>query len=91
VLSIKNLTKTYPGGTRALRGVSLEIPPGMFGLVGPNGAGKSTLMKILATLLEPDDGTAHLDGIQSLVISADANDGINPVFPDTSEHDAALA
>jgi len=63
VLSIKNLTKTYSGGARALRGVSLEIPPGMFGLVGPNGAGKSTLMKILATLLEPDDGTAHMDGI----------------------------
>lgn len=63
MLSIKNLTKTYSGGTRALRGVSLEIPPGMFGLVGPNGAGKSTLMKILATLLEPDDGTAHMDGI----------------------------
>jgi ABC-type glutathione transport system ATPase component len=43
VLSIKNLTKTYPGDSRALRGVSLEIPPGMFGLVGPNGAGKSTV------------------------------------------------
>ena len=44
----------------ALRGVSLEIPQGMFGLVGPNGAGKSTLMKILATLLEPDEGSAKL-------------------------------
>ena len=43
MLSIKNLTKTYPGDSRALRGVSLEIPPGMFGLVGPNGAGKSTV------------------------------------------------
>jgi ABC-2 type transport system ATP-binding protein len=49
VLPINNLTKTYPGGTRALRGVSLQIPQGMFGLLGPNGAGKSTLMKILAT------------------------------------------
>jgi len=43
VLSIRNLAKTYPGGVRALRGVSLDIPPGMFGLIGPNGAGKSTL------------------------------------------------
>jgi ABC-type multidrug transport system ATPase subunit len=63
VLSIRNLTKTYPGGARALRGVSLEIPPGMFGLLGPNGAGKSTLMKILATLLDPDSGSATLDGL----------------------------
>lgn len=47
MLSIDNLSKTYPGGVRALRGVSLNIPPGMFGLIGPNGAGKSTLMKIL--------------------------------------------
>jgi ABC-2 type transport system ATP-binding protein len=63
VLSIQNLKKTYPGGTRALRGISLEIPTGMFGLLGPNGAGKSTLMKILATLVEPDEGTARLDGL----------------------------
>jgi ABC-2 type transport system ATP-binding protein len=63
LLSIQNLTKTYSGGVRALRGISLEIPQGMFGLLGPNGAGKSTLMKILATLLEPDNGSAQLDGL----------------------------
>lgn len=63
MLSIRNLAKTYSGGVRALRGVSLEIPPGMFGLIGPNGAGKSTFMKILATLLDPDTGSATLDGL----------------------------
>lgn len=63
MLAIRDLTKTYAGGVRALRGVSLDIAPGMFGLLGPNGAGKSTLMKILATLLDPDSGSATLDGL----------------------------
>lgn len=71
MLSIRNLAKTYSGGARALRGVSLDIPPGMFGLIGPNGAGKSTLMKILATLLDPDTGTATLDGLD-LIADKDA-------------------
>lgn len=66
LLSLRNLTKTYAGGVRALRGVSLDIAPGMFGLLGPNGAGKSTLMKVLATLLDPDEGTATLDGVDLL-------------------------
>jgi ABC-type multidrug transport system ATPase subunit len=56
-LSIRGLSKTYPNGTRALKGISLDVPPGMFGLLGRNGAGKSTLMRILATLQEPDEGT----------------------------------
>lgn len=59
-LSILGLSKTYPNGTRALKGVSLDVPPGMFGLLGRNGAGKSTLMRILATLQEPDEGTIQL-------------------------------
>ena len=71
MLSIRDLNKTYPGGVRALRGISLDIPPGMFGLIGPNGAGKSTLMKILATLLEPDSGSAHLDSLD-LIADKDA-------------------
>jgi ABC-type multidrug transport system ATPase subunit len=66
MLSIHGLSKTYPGGVRALQDVSLEIGPGMFGLLGPNGAGKSTLMKILATLLEPDAGRVTFDGIDLL-------------------------
>lgn len=71
MLSIDNLSKTYPGGVRALRGISLNIPPGMFGLIGPNGAGKSTLMKILATLLDPDSGSASLNGLD-LIAQKDA-------------------
>ena len=59
-LSIRGLSKTYPNGTRALKGVSLDVPPGMFGLLGRNGAGKSTLMRILATLQDPDEGAIQL-------------------------------
>ena len=59
-LVIRELSKTYPNGTRALGRVSLDIPQGMFGLLGRNGAGKSTLMRILATLQEPDEGSVCL-------------------------------
>jgi ABC-type multidrug transport system ATPase subunit len=61
-LSINGLVKIHPGPVCALRGVSLEIPEGMFGLLGPNGAGKSTLMNILAGLMEPTAGSVLLDG-----------------------------
>jgi ABC-2 type transport system ATP-binding protein len=66
MLSIRGLAKTYPNGVQALNDVSLSIPTGMFGLLGPNGAGKSTLMRTLATLQEPDAGTAHLDDLDIL-------------------------
>ena len=59
-LVIRDLSKTYPNGTRALKDVSLDVPKGMFGLLGRNGAGKSTLMRIIATLQEPDAGTIRL-------------------------------
>jgi ABC-type multidrug transport system ATPase subunit len=66
MLSIRHLTKTYPGGVQALRGVSLDLSPGVFGLLGPNGSGKTTLMKIVATLLEPDSGTIEMNGTDLL-------------------------
>jgi ABC-type multidrug transport system ATPase subunit len=62
MLTIRNLTKVYPGPVAALQGVDLDISEGMFGLLGPNGAGKTTLMKVLAGLLEPTAGTVDLDG-----------------------------
>ncbi len=65
-LNIQSLSKTYPNGVKALDAVSLTIPHGMYGLLGPNGAGKSTLMRTLATLQEPDNGTAFLGDIDVL-------------------------
>jgi ABC-type Mn2+/Zn2+ transport system ATPase subunit len=62
-LKIEGVSKTYPNGVRALKDVTLAIPAGMYGLLGPNGAGKSTLMRILATLQEPDEGSARLGEI----------------------------
>ena len=66
MLVIKDLKKTYSSGVQALKGVSLELSPGIFGLLGPNGSGKTTLMKIVATLLEPDSGTIEINGIDAL-------------------------
>ena len=63
MLKISELKKTYSSGIQALKGITLEVPSGMFGLLGPNGAGKTTLMKVLATLLEPDSGAAEMSGI----------------------------
>jgi ABC-type multidrug transport system ATPase subunit len=65
-LRIENLSKTYQNGVKALDNVSLTIPAGMYGLLGPNGAGKSTLMRTLATLQEPDSGSAKLGDIDVL-------------------------
>ena len=65
-LCIRNLSKTYPNGVRALRGINLTIPNGMFGLLGPNGAGKSSLMRTIATLQEPDSGSIRLGDIDVL-------------------------
>ena len=63
MLSIQNLNKTYPNGTKALNNVNLEIHKGMFGLLGPNGAGKSTLMRTISTLQVADTGTIEFDGV----------------------------
>jgi ABC-2 type transport system ATP-binding protein len=65
-LRIRNLSKTYGNGVRALSGITLTMPRGMYGLLGPNGAGKSTLIRTIATLQEPDEGTIHLGDLDVL-------------------------
>lgn len=56
------LTKVYGGGVRALDGVDLDVPTGMYGLLGPNGAGKTTLMRVLAGILKPNSGYVRIGG-----------------------------
>jgi ABC-2 type transport system ATP-binding protein len=58
----EGLRKRY-GEVEALRGVDLRVEPGsVFGLLGPNGAGKTTVVRILTTLLRPDEGSARVAG-----------------------------
>lgn len=65
-LIIKNLTKTYKNGVKAIDDLNIEIGKGMFGLLGPNGAGKSSLMRTIATLQSPDSGTITFGDINVL-------------------------
>jgi ABC-2 type transport system ATP-binding protein len=58
-----NLTKTYPGGVEAVKGISLAVSPGeVFGVLGPNGAGKSTTVGMLTTTIAPTSGYARVSG-----------------------------
>ncbi|HEY8876535.1 MAG TPA: ABC transporter ATP-binding protein [Roseateles sp.] len=61
MLQIQNVTKSF-GKLNAVEGVSLELKPGVVGLIGHNGAGKSTLMQMLATLSKPTSGRILLEG-----------------------------
>jgi len=64
VITTEHLVKTY-GDVRALDGLTLTVERGaIYGLLGPNGAGKTTLIRVLATLLRADSGTATVAGIE---------------------------
>jgi ABC-2 type transport system ATP-binding protein len=61
-IEARGLVKTF-GDTRAVDGVDLDVATGaIYGVLGPNGAGKTTTIKMLATLLAPDAGTARVFG-----------------------------
>ncbi len=58
-----DVTKSYTVGTKALKGVSMQIEDGEFAfLVGPSGSGKSTIIKLITGELKPSSGTVHVNG-----------------------------
>src|SRR5689334_15370963 len=62
-IAVEGLTKTYPGGVEAVKGIDFDVEPGeVFGLLGPNGAGKSTTIGMLTTTVRPTAGRAALAG-----------------------------
>jgi ABC-2 type transport system ATP-binding protein len=98
LVSTDRLTKRFPvrrplreallrpfAGTEAtaLAGVTLDVHRGeIFGLLGPNGAGKTTLFKVLSTLIEPDEGTATVAGLDVVRSRAQVRQILTPVIPD---------
>lgn len=82
-VSVRQLTKTYPGDVEAVRGIDFEVKAGeVFGLLGPNGAGKSTTIGMLTTTIEPTSGQALLAGIDVAVDPVAARACSSVVFQD---------
>jgi len=70
MLNITDLTKTYPTGAAALRGVSLTVDePQVVAVIGPSGAGKSTLIRCINRLVEPTSGRVVLGGTDITALS----------------------
>jgi len=72
MIKVENLHRSF-GDVQAVRGISFDAPDGKItGLLGPNGAGKSTTLRILYTVLKPDEGAASIDGHDVVEASLDA-------------------
>ena len=72
MIRVEGIHKSF-GKVHAVRGVSFDAPDGKItGLLGPNGAGKSTTLRVLYTVLKPDEGRALIDGADVVTQSLDA-------------------
>jgi ABC-2 type transport system ATP-binding protein len=81
---VEELTKTYPGGVQAVRGISFSVRPGeVFGLLGPNGAGKTTTIGVLTTLVRPTGGRALVGGHDVVAEPLAARRSIGVVFQES--------
>lgn len=83
LLRTQDLTLTYPGGTTALDGLTMEVPAGSIGLVGANGAGKTTLIRLALGLLRPTRGSIEVAGH----VVADDPVGVRNLLGYMPEHD----
>ena len=82
-ISVRGLSKTWPGGVEAVKGIDFDVATGeVFGLLGPNGAGKSTTVGMLTTTVRPTSGSARLYGrdVATEAIAARAESAV--VFQD---------
>jgi multiple sugar transport system ATP-binding protein len=79
---LENLTKVYPGGTKALDHLNIEIESGSFtSLLGPSGCGKTTTLKLIAGLLEPTEGKIFFDD-EDVTYLPPQKRGVGLVFQD---------
>jgi ABC-2 type transport system ATP-binding protein len=88
MIDVQGLTKVYTrargNGARALDGATFTVPDrSIFGFLGPNGAGKTTTIRILATILEPTEGTATIEGhdIRTEPLAVKVAIGYMPEYP----------
>ncbi|MPZ65286.1 MAG: ATP-binding cassette domain-containing protein [Pseudonocardiaceae bacterium] len=90
VIRAEGLSKTYPGGLRAVDGLDLSVREGeVFGLLGPNGAGKTTTVGMLTTLVLPTGGRAFVGGVDVVADPAMAKQYLG-VVPQANDLDNSL-
>ena len=88
MLVIDGLTKTYPGGKRAVNGLSLRVRPGeIYGFIGHTGSGKSTTIRAVCGVMDFDGGTITVDGmdVRTQALACKQRIAYIPDNPDLSE------